>query len=369
MKLHLYFARKFFVSFASVFLVFTGILMLIDIAEQLRKFGGKELSFGEILALSALNVPATLYQILPLVMILATIALFLGLARSSELVVTRAAGRSALRALMAPVLVSLALGGFAVAVMNPIVAATSGEYDARSAELRTGVASTLSITGKSLWLRQGGVAGQTVIHARETSFDGTQLRDVSFISFAPDGTPLRRIEAQNAVLAGGKWQMENAKIWPLTVAGSLTSNPERDSMERAHFALPTDLTKEQIRDSFAEPAAIPIWELPGFIEKLERAGFTARAHHVFLQSELALPLMLASMVLLGAGFTMRHARLGHTGIMVLMAILLGFLLYFLRNFARVLGENGQIPAELAAWAPPLAAILLSLGLLLHLEDG
>ena len=48
---------------------------------------------------------------------------------------------------------------------------------------------------------------------------------------------------------------------------------------------------------------------------------------------------------------------------------LGFTLYFVRNFAQILGENGQIPILLAAWAPPVAAILLPLGLLLHLEDG
>ena len=58
-----------------------------------------------------------------------------------------------------------------------------------------------------------------------------------------------------------------------------------------------------------------------------------------------------------------------TGIMVLAAVLTGFGAYFLRNFAQVLGENGQISAALAAWAPPVAAIGLALGLLLHLEEG
>jgi lipopolysaccharide export system permease protein len=43
--------------------------------------------------------------------------------------------------------------------------------------------------------------------------------------------------------------------------------------------------------------------------------------------------------------------------------------FFLRNFGQVLGENGQIPVILAAWSPPLAAVLLALGFLLHLEDG
>ena len=47
----------------------------------------------------------------------------------------------------------------------------------------------------------------------------------------------------------------------------------------------------------------------------------------------------------------------------------GFGFYFLRNFAQALGDSGQIPILLAAWSPPVAAVMLSLGLLLHLEEG
>jgi lipopolysaccharide export system permease protein len=88
-----------------------------------------------------------------------------------------------------------------------------------------------------------------------------------------------------------------------------------------------------------------------------------------LQTELARPLFLATMMLIGAAFTMRHARSGHTGLMVLFAILSGFFLYFVRNFALILGENGQLPVLIAAWAPPAAGLLLAFGLILHLEDG
>ena len=54
---------------------------------------------------------------------------------------------------------------------------------------------------------------------------------------------------------------------------------------------------------------------------------------------------------------------------MLAVVLLGFGLYFIRSFAQILGENGQIPVAFAAWAPPAAAIFLALGLLLHAEDG
>ena len=66
---------------------------------------------------------------------------------------------------------------------------------------------------------------------------------------------------------------------------------------------------------------------------------------------------------------MRHARFGHTGLMVLIAVLLAFGLYFIRNFAQILGENGQIPILWAAWTPPIAGTLLALGIILNMEDG
>ena len=106
MTLSLYVARRFLAMFALVFGVFFGILMLIDVIDQLRRHSDSGISTGQAFVLSSLNVPESLYQILPLVMILSAIALFLNLARSSELVAVRAAGRSGLRFLLAPVLVA-----------------------------------------------------------------------------------------------------------------------------------------------------------------------------------------------------------------------------------------------------------------------
>ena len=85
--------------------------------------------------------------------------------------------------------------------------------------------------------------------------------------------------------------------------------------------------------------------------------------------ELAQPLMLAAMVLVAAGFTMRPARFGGTGGRVMLALLAGLALFFLRNVAQVLGDNGQIPAALAAWAPPAIALMLALTLVLQQEEG
>lgn len=366
MTLHLYFGRRFLKTFFSVLFIFFAILMLTGLIDQIRRYGGSDdAGFGTMLLLSLLSAPEALYRILPLIMILATLALFLGLARSSELVVTRAAGRSAMRSLIAPVILAVMIGVVAVAAFNPIVAATQKQYEAATARL-SGEASTLSVSAEGLWLRQGSSAGQTVIRADRANLDGTTLYGVTFLGFAPDGTPTFRIEAREASLVEGAWAITDAKEWRFDTDSQI---PEVDSFETEALSLASNLTRNQILDSFGAPSAIPIWELPGFIAQLEAAGFSARVHRTFFHMELALPVLLAAMVLVAAGFTMRHTRFGRTGIMVLAALALGFTLYFIRNFAAILGENGQIPIFLAAWGPPVAALLLPLGLLFHLEDG
>ena len=84
-----------------------------------------------------------------------------------------------------------------------------------------------------------------------------------------------------------------------------------------------------------------------------------------------LPNPLAGLVpgLLALALSIHHMRAGRAGLRALTTILAGFSLFFLRNFAQVLGETGQVPITLAAFGLPVATLLLAVGLLLNLEEG
>jgi lipopolysaccharide export system permease protein len=363
MTLHFYFARRFLRTFLGITAVFVILLGLIDLVDELTDSPG--LPFGEVMTLVALKAPHANYEILPLVMILAAVALFTRLARSSELVVLRASGRSGLRGLLGPVAVAGLLGVASVTLLNPIVAASSRHRTDLMNRHVDGGQSVMAIASEGLWLRQGSTTGQTVIHAARASSDLGILYDTTFIAFSPEGEPYRRINARSARLDPGEWQLSDAKVWDITPG----RNAESDARTEARMTLPSALTQDRIVESFGKPEYISIWNLPAFIAQLEEAGFSARRYAMWFQMELARPLFLMALVMVAAAFTMRHVRLSNTGVSVLVAIMLGFSLHYIRNFAQVMGENGQIPVMLAAWAPPVASFLLALGILLHMEDG
>lgn len=366
MTLGLYLIRRLAFSFALIGAVFFGMLLLFDVVETLRRFGGGQTSMAEIVWLAVLHVPATFYQILPLLTILASMTLFLGLARSSELVVIRSAGRSAMRMLREPFLATLVFGALAVAAFNPLVASASRAYQQRLAALAApDQLAQISLEGSALWMRQGDAVGQTVIRAATVDPERLLFTGVTFLQFEREtGIPRVRLEAETAQLEPGTWQLSGVKRWDLSA-----ENPERDAEYLDTLAMPSDLTGQRIRESFSRAGMVSIWELPDFIRALDRAGLSSRAHRAQFLAELAMPLLMGAMMMVGAVLCFRHVRAGNAGTRMLITVLAGFALFFLRNFAQVLGENGQIPLALAIWTPPIASMLLALGVLLHLEDG
>lgn len=365
MTLHLYFARRFLTTFLAIFGSFTAFVFILDLVEQIRRFNDEGVAFGALVQLTSLNVPGSLYEMLPLIMILSAIALCLALARSSELVIARAAGRSGITVLVGPVLVALLIGLVAVGAINPIVAATSQRYSELRELYEDGRQSVISIGRGGLWLRQGDENGQTVIRASRANADATRLYDVSLLRYQTEVGPTRRLQAREAELTDGAWILSDVKAWPLGPGINAEANAEQ--LESVEIA--STLTRDRIRDRFGQPSAISFWNLPQFISDLEQAGFSARRHAVWFQMELARPIFLVSLILVGAAFTMEHARLARTGIAVLSAVLIGFGLFYIRNFAQILGESGQLAPVVAAWVPPAASLLLALGLLLQREDG
>ena len=364
MLLHIYFASKFLRNFIITLSIFIIFMLLIDLIEQLRKFA-ETIDFDEVFFLALLNLPGSVYQVLPLIIVISSAWIFLSLARNSELIVFRAAGKSSISMLITPAILSFLIGVLTIGFFNPIVASTSKRYADVKAKLVDGQETTISIGNEGLWLRQADKMGHTVIRAQRANADATELYDVTLVKLSEEKLPVQRIEVKILTLKDTKWIANNSIIWPIKFGVNSQSNAKEFEI----VEIPTSLKREQIIDQFGDPSTISVWSLLEFIEQLEQAGFSAKRYSVWLQSELAKPVFFLAMMLISAAFCMRQHRVKGTSLNVLMAMLIGFLLFYSKNFVLILGSNGQLPVLIAAWGPSFAALFISLGLFLNREEG
>ena len=371
--LALYIARRFTVTALWMFAAVLMLVVVVDLVELMRANERGLAGFGDLLAMALLHAPSVTITAAPFTMLLAAMTAFAMLARSSELVVTRAAGVSAWR-LIAPAMVSAALlGVFAFAVYNPLASAFASRFEILEQRFFDESASRLALSDQGLWLRQGGDDGQTVIRAKRASSSVERLWDVSIFQFDDSDRLARRIDARTAVLGERVWTLGGVQRWELGGAAQgmdrAAALAETRAVSLDEMRIPTDLTAEHIQDSFAAPETIGFWKLPGFIALLEESGFSSSRHRMHWHRLMSAPVVFVAMVLVGAAFSMRHVRFGGLGFMALGCVLAGFGYFFISDIANALGASGTVPVAIAAWAPPLSAMLFAMGLLLHLEDG
>jgi lipopolysaccharide export system permease protein len=266
------------------------------------------------------------------------------------------------------VVVALVSGIVLVAMVNPIAAAMISKFDRLEGKYISGRASLLSISPSGLWLRQVGEEGirfrgeavpEYILHAMRMDQSSLRLNDVNIFLFDATHRFLGRIDAPSATLKAGQWSLTDATLSAVDVL----------PQQAVEYHMPTQLTLSQIQDSFSAPETFSFWQLPAFIGVLEKAGFSAMQHRLHFHGLMAMPLLLAGMLMLSAVFSLRNARRGRTGMVIVIGIVVGYLFYFAANVIYTLGASGSLPIVLAAWAPALVVVMFASAALLHLEDG
>ena len=135
------------------------------------------------------------------------------------------------------------------------------------------------------------------------------------------------------------------------------------------YILPTNLTPEQVQETFANPETVSFWELPEHIREAEHAGLRAAAYRLQYQKLLARPFFLVAMVFLAASVSLRLFRFGGVQQMVLGGVGAGFLLYVLAKVTEDMSKAELMHPMLAAWLPAVVGGLTGFLTLLYQEDG
>lgn len=355
-----YIARQFFFAVAGVFVTLLAVIFLFDVIELMRRAAGKDqVTIWVILQMATFKLPKMEQEVMPFAMLFGSMFAFWRLTRSNELVVARAAGISVWQFLLPGLSIAAAIGIIQVGLFSPISSVLLARFERMEGLFFRGQVSALSVSTTGLWLRQGDESGQAVIHATRMDQTTNELQNVVVFLYQGRDKFVGRLDAQSGSLRNGHWLLERV----------LVSLPDQPTSFAATYELPTDLTIERIQDSFASPDTMSFWDLRGFINTLEKAGFSAHRHRLHFHAQLAVPLLLCAMVLIAATFSLRPTRRGGTAYLVAGGVVSGFLLFFVSDIVFALGLSATIPVILAAWTPAGVSSMLGAAMLLHLEDG
>jgi len=331
-----------------VVLAFAGLLSLVYIAAFIDR--SSYLFKGQASGLLLLRyfwyeTPQFIYWVLPLAVLLGTIATVGLLTRNSELTVMRACGISLYRTALPLMVMALIGSGVLFALEESILAASHRQADAIDRTIRGRPPRTMSVANRN-WLV--GKSGE-IYHYALYDTASTSLFDLTTYEFDAEGHNLVRLTAaRRAMYERGGWMA--AAGWTRRYRGPgsrLEAETERFERRQIRLEAPdyfeTELTSADM---------MTFRELRDHIQDLRASGFNVVPYLVQLQRKLAFPFVTVIMALLAVPFGVTTGRRGALyGIGLGIALALTY--WLLTSVFGAIGTAGLLTPVLAAWAPNL----------------
>lgn len=348
-RLWRYLATTYVRSYVMVQGILLSVYSLFNVLELLRRAGKRpEVGLDIVFSMAFYKLPEAIEMTLPFAVLLAAMACLFSLSKRHELTVLRASGLSVWQLTRPLMAVACGIGLLFITVLHPIGAAFTHRFQTLETQYLGRTAKIITITEQGLWLREVLPDNADVIlFANKIDLKDWSLHNVMALFFNAQGEFEKRMDVDRAELQANQWQF----------------------FDTAKTTLPTNLTRDDIVQSFSDPDTISFWKLPRFIHTLKDTGLETTAIVMYFQSLLVLPLFLPAMILLAATVSMRPPRFQSGLLLVLMGMGSGFAIFFLSNFLKALGSTHQLPPALAAWIPVFLVAFLSATYLLNAEDG
>ncbi|MSO73065.1 MAG: LPS export ABC transporter permease LptG [Rhodospirillaceae bacterium] len=318
-----------FVALVAGLVIFLQTLDLLAEANTVLAGGGPPLA--SLLRYVSLRAPSIAETVAPLAGLLAPLLALNAMARNSEILAMRAAGRSVMSLVGGLMAAGAILSGTFFLFSEYVVVPANGEMENwKQAGFQTG--DHLEI-GESSWI----VEGNTIVRVGHVTREGKVLSDVRIFNQAPDTRVTDILGVRLAIWETDHWTTFDVR----RIAGADTSTP----------AWNTTLKPEQFVQLANHPNELSMNALKEYVGSVSVGSRPPYFYDTWLQHKFAGPVVLALMPLLAALAAFTHHRQGSPVLTIVLGITFGFMFVVINNILLAMGQFGSLPPLLAAWLP------------------
>ena len=343
-------------SVGFVCLGFLALFFFFDLLDEVGNIGKgiQPYRTTQALLVTALHLPAHLYELLPIAVLIGTIFVMARFAQSSEYTILRTSGLGPWRALRALLVLGL---GFTILTF------ATGDYLAplsdRTAQLlKASMDGGVSVGTTGAWLKERQRYLSYNVNVRALSPDG-QMQNVRIFEADSRGYLVSLTAAPRARFVDGGWLLEDVDRTEFDVddpKGSHVSHMKLPTMR-----WPTEITQEMVSVALLQPERMSTIALFQYIQHLAANSQTSQRYEIEFWRKVFYPLSCMVMVVLALPFAYLHFRQGGITSYVFGGVLIGISFFLLNNVFGYIGNLQNWRPWLAAGAPGFLYTLLSLG--------
>lgn len=335
-----YLVRQYLLFLGIGALVGAVLLAVVDLLQTLDRFLRTKPPFTTILEHFLYRLPGDLYTGLPMIVLIATVFLFLSLTRQRELDALKASGVSLYRASLPILLVASAISILAIVFQETALP----EINARAEEV-----DRVKIRGQlprhlqrqtQIWYRSSDTRffRMALLDPLGKSMEGLTVIDIDRGFRLVD-----RLDARAAQWTPDGWQLTDGVLRRVGAQNRVTS----EMFDSRLVVMPEHI------DDFIQvqnaPDTMSFRELRAYVARLREGGHRVSKYVVQLYSKLSFPVVHVIMALVAIPFALVSPRSGGRAMGIGVAIVIAVGYWVVHSIALAFAQADLLPPALAAW--------------------
>ncbi|GMT42526.1 MAG: hypothetical protein IEMM0002_0937 [bacterium] len=330
------FLKLFFMSIAALVTLFI-VISFIDLVDD---FLAHQASPSLVVYFFLLKIPEAVFFMMPMAVLIASILTYSLLSRSRELIIMMSSGLSALRIVLPVLGAALALSYLSFLNGDLLLPPS---WDKMHRIFKYDIRKQKNVKfGKQnrIWLKTEPGAIWTVSHLDAAS---GKLHGVTMLEFTPDMSHISTVvNARTAFKEDDIWIFENGTLRTFDGAGKFTEKPFKRKIVNY------DVDIAAIKKSEKKTQAMSFGEIRAYISRIRNAGYDDTRYRVDMYVKVTFPLIGFVMAFIAVPFGLKTDRASGVLGGISIAVLLGFVFWFLFSMSVSLGHNGKLPPLMAA---------------------
>jgi LPS export ABC transporter permease LptG len=335
-----YLIRQYLLFLGIGTLVGLVLIGVVDLLQTLDRFLRTKPPFTTILEHFLYRMPGELYKGLPMIVLIATVFMFLSLTRQRELDALKAAGISLYRASLPIFLVAAGISVMAVIFQEaalPDINAKAEEVD--RVKIRGQLPRHLQ-RQTQIWYRSSDTRffRMALLDPVGKSMEGLLVLDIS-----PGFRLIDRLDARLAQWTPEGWRLTDGVYRHVGPQNRVTS----EMFDARLVAMPEHI------DDFIQvqnaPDTMSFLELRAYVSRLREGGHRVNRYLVQLYSKLSFPMVHVIMALVAIPFALVSPRSGGRAMGIGVAIVIAAGYWVVHSVALAFAQADLLPAALAAW--------------------
>lgn len=354
-----YLLRHFLHIFALTLMACVSIYLLVDFFEKAGNFIEHKAQPAQYLTYFLNSLPLIIVQVMPLVILMATVLTLGSLGRSNEITALRSCGLSLWR-IVRPLVLSVGALAIGYLLINEVIAPISTRQLTRLLDYQLQGKPEPTFNSDRIWYRDGNhIIKVSLALPEKKLLQGVAIFELNRAFKLDKRLQIRELSYQQDhwVAASVKQRVFDPETGDLKSSTQLTN--QRIDMGRT----PQDFTMVIEQHGFR--SAIDLWHSS---RKLAAEGFDTTRLSVDLQTRLAAPFACIIMAFLGVPFSLGRERGSSIALGVGLSLAVGVGYFLLQSLALAFGYSGALPPIVAGWVANLIFMLLGIYLLLRAQE-